>query len=321
MRLLKIIITLLTSSFFFTSISNASELNHLHFLIPGGSGGGWDSTARGVGNALVDSKLLRTVSYENMSGTSGGKAMTYLVETANTQRQTLMINSTPIVIRSLQKIFPLSFKDLTPIGAVIADYQVLALKADSPLKNWEDVLAKFKSDARALKIGGGSIQGGMDHLVSAQIFKAAGQNPKKVNYISYDAGGNALNALLKGKVDILSTGFGEVIEFHRQGKVRIIAVAADTPIASAPHIPTFRSLGIHVNFANWRGFFGAPGLSDTHIHAMQELFKKLLATSQWESVRHKNGWSTLGIYGKEFEDFLQHQETSISSVMKEMGFL
>ena len=44
------------------------EIDKIHFLIPAGAGGGWDGTARGVGEALTKSKLIKRVSYQNMSG-------------------------------------------------------------------------------------------------------------------------------------------------------------------------------------------------------------------------------------------------------------
>jgi len=51
------------------------KLDKIHFLIPGGAGGGWDGTARGTGEALTKSGLVGTASYENMSGGGGGKAI------------------------------------------------------------------------------------------------------------------------------------------------------------------------------------------------------------------------------------------------------
>jgi len=94
----------------------ASEVKELHFLIPGGAGGGWDGTARGVGKALLDSELLEQASFENMSGGGGGKALNHLISTAERQEKTLLVNSTPIIIRSLTGVFPQSFRDLTPIA-------------------------------------------------------------------------------------------------------------------------------------------------------------------------------------------------------------
>lgn len=116
-----------------TSASVASNVEKIHFIVPGGAGGGWDGTARGVGEALKKSNLIKEVSYENMSGGGGGTAIAYMIETAARQQNTLMINSTPIVIRSLQGVFPQSFRDLSLVAAVVADYQVLVVKKDSKI--------------------------------------------------------------------------------------------------------------------------------------------------------------------------------------------
>jgi len=85
----------------------------IHFLIPGGAGGGWDGTARGTGEALTMSGLLGTASYENLSGGGGGTAIAHMIETADRQHGTLMVNSTPIVVRSLTKVFPYSFSEIS----------------------------------------------------------------------------------------------------------------------------------------------------------------------------------------------------------------
>ena len=53
-------------------------VDSIHFLIPGGAGGGWDGTARGTGEALTKAGLVGKASYENMSGGGGGKAIGYL---------------------------------------------------------------------------------------------------------------------------------------------------------------------------------------------------------------------------------------------------
>ena len=57
-------------------------LDEIHFIIPGGAGGGWDGTARGTGEALTEAGLVGTASYENMSGGGGGVAIGYMIENA-----------------------------------------------------------------------------------------------------------------------------------------------------------------------------------------------------------------------------------------------
>ena len=154
--------------------------DNVHFLIPGGAGGGWDSTARGVGKALRDAGIIKKASYENMSGGGGGKALNYLISTARRQHDTMMVSSTPIVIRSLTGVFPQSFRDLTPIAAVIADYAAFVVPKDSKYQSWKDLIADFKKNPKSVRVAGGSVKGGMDHLVAALAFQAAGGDPLRI---------------------------------------------------------------------------------------------------------------------------------------------
>ena len=101
------------------SLCQAEPVEQIHFLIPGGAGGGWDRTARGVGQALTESGLIKLARYENMSGGGGARGIAHVIELAAPDM--LLVNSTPIVIRSLQGIFPQSFRDLTPIASAIGD--------------------------------------------------------------------------------------------------------------------------------------------------------------------------------------------------------
>lgn len=297
---------------------SAAEVKEIHFLIPGGAGGGWDGTARGVGMVLTKEALIENASYENMSGAGGGKAIGYLIETADRQQGTLMVNSTPIVVRSLTKVFPYSFRDLTPIARVIGDYQAIAVRPDSDIKSWADVVDRFKADPRSVKFAGGSVRGDLDHLVPAMAMKAMGLDPKQVAYVPYDAGGKALAGLLSGETELLSTGFGEAIGPHRDGQIRIIAVSSDQPIDG---IPTLKQQGADVEFANWRGFFAAPGVSAEQARQYEELLQVMEKTGTWEDLRAKNGWQNLYLPGDKFVAFLEKQEDEIGGLMRELGFL
>jgi putative tricarboxylic transport membrane protein len=299
----------------------AADIESIHFLIPGGAGGGWDGTARGTGEALTGSGLVGSASYENMSGGGGGKAIAYLIETADKNKDTLMVNSTPIVIRSLQGTFPQSFRDLTPIAGTIGDYAAFVVPADSDIKSMDDLLAKYNADPRSVAIGGGSVAGGMDHLVAALVFKAAGADPTKVKYVPYDAGGKAMAGLLSGEIQALSTGFSEAVEFSKQGQVRVLGVTSAERVPAAADVATFKEQGVDAEFVNWRGFFGPPGLSPQKQQEYIAVFEKMYDTPEWEEVRGRNGWVNIYNPGDDFVVFLEGQEKEIGDLMKELGFL
>ncbi len=295
--------------------------SNLHFLVPGGAGGGWDGTARGTGEALTGAELIESASYENMSGGGGGVAIAHLIETADRQGDTLMVNSTPIIIRSLTGVFPQSFRDLTPIAAVIADYAAFVVAADSEFESWDDVLAAYREDPDSVKIGGGSVRGGMDHLVAALAFQAAGEDPLAVAYVAYDAGGDALAGLLTGETQLLSTGIGEALGQMEAGQVRILVMTGDERIPEAPDVPTLQELGYDVSFANWRGFFGAPGLSDERADAYAAVLSEMYDTEAWETVRARNGWTNFFRPRAEFVEFLEENEQVIGDMMRQLGVL
>ena len=303
------------------TVSAQANVKEVHFLIPGGAGGGWDGTARGVGKALLDSKLLDQASFENMSGGGGGKALNHLISTAARQEKTMLVNSTPIIIRSLTGVFPQSFRDLTPIASVIADYAAFVVPKDSKYNSLTEVIEDFKKDPKSVKIGGGSVKGSMDHLVPAMVIKAAGGNPLKLKYIPYDAGGKAMAGLLSGDTQVLSTGYGEALGLAKQGEVKILAVTSEKRLEQTPDVATVKELGYDVTFANWRGFFGIPGLSKDKAESYRALLKSMYETPEWEEVRKQRGWQNLYQPGDEFYSFLESQEKAIGSIMRELGFL
>ncbi|MDJ0858430.1 MAG: tripartite tricarboxylate transporter substrate-binding protein [Dinoroseobacter sp.] len=296
-------------------------VDSIHFLIPGGAGGGWDGTARGTGEALTGAGLVGSASYENMSGGGGGKAIGYLIENADSNHGTLMVNSTPIVIRSLTGVFPHNFRDLTLVAGTIGDYAALVVGKDSPINSMDDLIAAYDADPNATAIGGGSVPGGMDHLVAAMVMEAAGKDALNVKYIPYDAGGKAMAALLSGEIAALSTGFSEAVDLANAGEVKIIGVTSNERVPAAPDAMTMMEQGIDTTFVNWRGFFAAPGLPEDKLAMYQDALAKMYDTPEWEEVRARNGWVNIHNNGDEFLKFLEAQENSMGELMKKLGFL
>ena len=296
-------------------------IDKIHFLIPGGAGGGWDGTARGTGEALTKSAIVGTASYENMSGGGGGKAIGYLIENAASNHGTLMVNSTPIVIRSLVGRFPHNFRDLTMIAGTIGDYAAIITGKNSPYKNFADLVAAYKKDPKKVAVGGGSVPGGMDHLVAAMAFQAAGADPTKVKYIPYDAGGKLNAAILSGEVHAGSTGFSEAVALAKAGEMRILAVTSEKRVPAFKDAPTLKEQGYDSTFVNWRGFFAAPGLPDAKAEQYRKAIAAMYATPEWKAVRDRNGWVDIHNSGKDFVAFLENQETVIKKLMQKLGFL
>ena len=309
---------------FSATATNSIAMDKIHFVIGGGAGGGWDGTARGTGEALTKSGMLKSASFENMSGGGGGKALAFMI---NTQpKNTILVQSTPLVLRSITRhegyvtgSGVLSYKDVTPIAGVIGDYGAIAVAKDSPYKNFKDVVDAYKKNPSSIKMAGGSVRGSMDHLIGALAFQAAGANPNDVAYIPYDAGGKALAGLLSGETQIISTGLGELMGARDQ--VRIIGITAPSRIADAPDAPTLKEQGYDVQFVNWRGFFGPPNMSNKDKKALSTMLGKVMKTPEWEAVRKRNAWVNIYNSDKDFVKFLDAQTVEMTALMKKLGVI
>ena len=309
---------------FSATATNSIAMDKIHFVIGGGAGGGWDGTARGTGEALTKSGMLKSASFENMSGGGGGKALAFMINTK--PKNTILVQSTPLVLRSITRYEGyvtgsgvLSYKDVTPIAGVIGDYGAIAVAKDSPYKNFKDVVDAYKKNPSSIKMAGGSVRGSMDHLIGALAFQAAGANPNDVAYIPYDAGGKALAGLLSGETQIISTGLGELMGARDQ--VRIIGITAPSRVADAPDAPTLKEQGYDVQFVNWRGFFGPPNMSNKDKKALSTMLGKVMETPEWEAVRKRNAWVNIYNSDKDFVKFLDAQTVEMTALMKKLGVI
>jgi putative tricarboxylic transport membrane protein len=302
-------------------IFQSSPAKQLHFLIPAGPGGGLDSTARAIGETLLKAGVTERVSYENRTGGGGARALSYFVTSKSNLKNTLLINSTPLLIRSIRGKFKQSHNDVVPVASLIADPAVIAVKADSIYPDWYSLLGLLKTTPKRVAIGGGSVRGSLDHIALALLLKSASINPRKVQYIPYDGGGKALLGLLSSETQVLVSGLGESIAQHKAGTIKIIGISSAKRIKEIPEIPTFNEMDVDVVFSNWRGLFASKSLSFDHIEGHRRSIKKIVNTNEWQSKLNRYGWEPFYLNGDEFKNFLTKQETVLRKTLLELKLI
>ena len=296
--------------------TGGADPSTIHFLIPGSPGSGYDASARATGAALTLAGLIEKASYENMPEGRGARAMAHLADTSAPQDGTLMVASMALLIQSLSSGTTTSIRDLTPVACLMGDYGALVVRVDSPFQSWAEVVAAYLADPGSVKVAGGSVRGGLDHMVASLAFEAAGSDIGAFRYVSYDGGSSALEGLLSGETAILSTGLSEILGPMRSGQVRILATTAADPLPEAPGIPTLTELGYDVQIVNWRGFFGAPDLPPERVDAYEKLLWELVQTDVWEGVRRRNGWWDLYQGSADFVGLLDWQSQKLADILE-----
>ncbi|MDG9669798.1 tripartite tricarboxylate transporter substrate binding protein [Hahella sp. CR1] len=283
------------------------------FLIPAGEGGGWDTTARETGAALTKMGLIGGAKYVNYSGEGGGRALNALA-TSKDYKDALMVQSLPLILRSLSGVYERSFRDVTPVAMLIAEYQVVVVNKDSPYQNMNDLLAAIKEIGKRKPIVGGSAKGSLDHITALAVLEAANMSSKKLRYSASDGGGDAMRKFSNGYALAMVTGMGEVVKQIKSGELRALGVTSAERLEGFD-IPTMKEQGLDVVLANWRGFFVAPGTPDKTVTKYADMLAALDKSPDWKTVRLKYGWESLYIPTQDARGFLEEQEVTIRRLL------
>src|SRR5690606_10109594 len=140
----------------------------------------------------------------------------------------------------------------------------------------------LKQDPRAVSVAGGS-SGGTDHLLLGMLLRAFGKNPREAAYVAFAGGGPAVAAIIGGQVKAGISGYSEFEEQIKSGRMRALAVSGNERIPGVD-VPTLKELGVNVTAANWRGVFGAPGISAAQRQALVDLLTKMHASTAWKQI-------------------------------------
>src|SRR5688500_15287172 len=132
-----------------------------------------------------------------------------------------------------------------------------------------DLVKAFKAYPGADSWGGVSA-GGRDHILVGLFAKAAGVYPAKTKYVTVKGGGAAIEAILGGHVPAGVSGVGEFDEQIKGGRMRALAVSRSSRFAG---VPTLKEQGLSGELANWRGTFGAPGITPAQLDALIKIVR------------------------------------------------
>ena len=298
---------------------SAFAATNIKMMIPANPGGGWDGTGRALGKALIDAKVADTVTYENKGGAAGALGLAQFVNASKGDPNALMVMGAVMLGGIITGKPPVSITAATPIARLTTEYNVFVLPANSPFKTMADVVAQLKKDPGSVKWGGGS-RGSTEHIAAAMIARAVGVDPAKINYVAFRGGGEATAAILGGNVTIGGSGYSEFSEYIKSGKMVPIGVTSATRLKGID-VPTLKEQGIAVEIGNWRGVYGAPGITPAQRKALTDMVIKATQSKAWQEDLVKNNWTPAVLSGDAFEKFVDNDFASLRATMVKSGMI
>jgi tripartite-type tricarboxylate transporter receptor subunit TctC len=213
----------------------------IRLVIPFPPGGAFDAVGRPLADKIKP--LLGTVVVENIGG-GGASLGAAAVARARPDGYTILLGGTQThVNEALLKSRPLydPVKDLDPIAGVAANVLCIAVHPAVPVQTLAELIAYAKANPGKLSYGHSGV-GSIQHL-AGELFKSLAGTPEIVQ-VPYRGTGPVITDLAGGQIPIGLPGVtGQVLELHRSGRMRVLAVTSLTRLVAAPELPTAAELG------------------------------------------------------------------------------
>lgn len=294
----------------------AQDTRPIRVVVPFPPGGGVDTIARGMGNALYE-KLGRPIVVDNRTGANGQIGI-QLVEKATADGSTLLfVSATFTILPALFAAPPYdAIKGFAPISVATRQPYVIAVPASLPVKNLQDLIDLAKSKPGELMYGSAG-SGGGGHLGVEMLKSRTGIN---MVHVPYKGGAPALTDLIAGRLAMMFATSTMTAPHIRSGRLRVLATTGAKRVSALPDIPTASEAGLTgFDIAGWYGYL-APGATprDT-VARLNTGVREALMVAEVRNRIIADGSEPVGSTVEEFAALIRHELPQWSRIAKQSG--
>jgi tripartite-type tricarboxylate transporter receptor subunit TctC len=273
-----------------------------------------------IGRLLAEQfskQLGRPVVVEQKTGANGSLAAQETAKSAPDGHTILLASMAMMTVTPQMVTLPYDVdRDITPIGNVTSVYNLLVVKADSPIKTWRDLVELAKKSPgkhTCATVGSGSSQ----QLSCALFMSLTGA---QLTQVPYRGGAPAIVDIVGGRVDLM---FGNMPEFMGQirgGGLRAVAFGASEASPLLADVPVISKTGLN-DFVihNWFGMVGPGGMSAELQKRWNDELNRALATPELTQKFRENGLQILGGTTAQFVEQMKADRAKWGKVIRDFN--
>ena len=295
--------------------SDSRKISELTIYVPGNPEGGFDKSGQALRRALVAADLVETVNIVRLPGAGGLIALANFIESRRNDPSAVFIGGRTTVGATFFNNSAVSLDDVTPIARITRPRIVLAVRNDSFIQDFGDLVEAMSTpNARALQWTGGS-SGSIDEMLIWAIADQLGYARDQMRYVPTPGGGTAaVKRFLDIDNAINVSSYEEIAEYVELGRVRIIAMTGVSKLAGVAAAP-LAEFGLQFTNSDWRGVFAPPGITRQQQSNLQAMFRKMTEGDIWQAERSRYGWEPAWLDTAAFVAFLRDENVAVSRDM------
>jgi tripartite-type tricarboxylate transporter receptor subunit TctC len=302
-----------TLAFFSSAPARAEYPDHpITIIVPYAPGGAADALARVVAQKM-GANMNASFIVENRSGASGTIGAGYVAKAA-ADGYTMLYDATPYSINPhLFAKMPYSKTALEPLALVSLAPNILIVKADSPYKDVNALIAQAKAHPGKINFASGG--SGTVQRLASELFRQKLQ--LDMMHVPYKSGGPAITDVMGGQVDFMFSTVAASSPLVAAGRLRALAISSPKRAALLPDVPTVAETVIPgYEVYEWNGMFlpaGVPPAIAKKLHdALVTALKDPEVRKRFEDV----GAQPVGSTAAEFADYLKKEDAKWAEVIK-----
>jgi tripartite-type tricarboxylate transporter receptor subunit TctC len=288
----------------------------VRFIVTYPPGGSSDLMARIMGQKLGEA-WGQPVIIESKPGAAGSIGMEYAARQPADGYTFVIGNLGPASVNPLITKVPYSMeKDFIPVSLTATGPNILVVPEKSPFKTLADLIEAARAKPATLSFGT-SGPGSMAHLGGELIMRQA---KIKMLGVPYKGGGQAVNDLLAGHLDLMVSDALPVSQFIKAGKLRPLAITSGKRSSMSPDIPTFAEAGLPGLVAeNWWGIFLPAGTPKAVVDNYHATLVKVMADPDLKERFGGLGVEAMASTQDEFRAFLQAENAKYAKLIADNG--
>ncbi len=275
-----------------------------------------------LGRAIAERLRIRTgqpVIVDNRPGAAGMTATLDFVNRAPRDGYRILVGSvtlgTALAIRKNHPGFD-SREDLTPLAMINISPMAITIPAALPVQNLQEFIAYVRARPGQLNYASAGGVGGAVHLISAHFLKTAGLDMVHVPYPGSPA---AVPALMNNDVQLFIVDNSGVVGGLQSGRMRALAVAANTRVQTMPDVPTAAEAGLPFEGAAWYGLFAPRGIPDETRAALEAHLTAIIQEPSFQADIRARGGIPGTLTGEAFRQLIREEVVKWEGVVRDAG--
>ncbi len=294
------------------------RINYIIGVAPGGS---VDLYARGIKNALERLNLTHgePILAENKVGAGGSIAMQFVKGMAGNGHYLTTFHTGAIAgaVTGLIKVDP---REFIPVAMLVEEASLVVVRADSPLRSGNDLVAALKADPTGLRIAVAPALGQNTHMAIAKPLQVAGVAIDRLTIAPFRSSGESVTALLGGHVDVVSATAPAVLQQVLAGKLRILASAAQVRgTGTLAGVKTWREQGVAADYVSYNGVMLPPGANAEQIRFWEDALRKVSQDKAWIALVEASGNKPIFRGYVDSHRYLQSEWTATQALAVALG--